>query len=256
MMNHKIAFFYKVTEGRIVMVKYIEIADDLRSKIQNQTYTYGQKLPYEYVLCVSYHCNKETMKKALEILVKEGLIVRRRGAGTFVKDYDPGVAMGSENQGNLNIGLTRTYGQQKKVTSKVITFEVVPSDAIISNHLQIEEGSFVYHIIRQRFLDEDIYSLEDIYIPISILPDLSKDVIEKSIYQYVENGCNFKIQSMHKTIRSFLSTTLEQKYLLLKENEPYIEIEQLTFLSSGVIFEFSRSRFHYRDFNFHIVSVK
>ena len=70
------------------MVKYIDIADDIRSKIFDKKYTYGQKLPYEYVLCVAYHCNKETMKKALDILVKEGLIVRRRGAGTFVKDYD------------------------------------------------------------------------------------------------------------------------------------------------------------------------
>ena len=67
------------------MVKYIDIADDIRSKIFDKKYTYGQKLPYEYVLCVAYHCNKETMKKALDILVKEGLIVRRRGAGTFVR---------------------------------------------------------------------------------------------------------------------------------------------------------------------------
>ena len=56
------------------MVKYIDIADDIRSKIFDKKYTYGQKLPYEYVLCVAYHCNKETMKKALDILVKEGLI--------------------------------------------------------------------------------------------------------------------------------------------------------------------------------------
>ena len=54
------------------MVKYIDIADDIRSKIFDKKYTYGQKLPYEYVLCVAYHCNKETMKKALDILVKEG----------------------------------------------------------------------------------------------------------------------------------------------------------------------------------------
>ena len=45
------------------MVKYIDIADDIRSKIFDKKYTYGQKLPYEYVLCVAYHCNKETMKK-------------------------------------------------------------------------------------------------------------------------------------------------------------------------------------------------
>ena len=48
------------------MAKYRDIADDIREKIRSHEYTYGQKLPYEYVLCMSYHCNKETMKKALD----------------------------------------------------------------------------------------------------------------------------------------------------------------------------------------------
>lgn len=70
------------------MAKYRDIADAIREKIKSGEYTSGQKLPYEYLLCVNYHCNKETMKKALEILVKEGLIIRRRGAGTFVKELN------------------------------------------------------------------------------------------------------------------------------------------------------------------------
>ena len=101
------------------MVKYIDIADDIRSKIFDKKYTYGQKLPYEYVLCVAYHCNKETMKKALDILVKEGLIVRRRGAGTFVKDYDAS----SEDATQLKqsgLGLTRKLKSKGELKSEII----------------------------------------------------------------------------------------------------------------------------------------
>ena len=58
------------------MVKYIDIADDIRSKIFDKKYKYGQKLPYEYVLFFAYNCNKEKIKKALIILVNEGLILR------------------------------------------------------------------------------------------------------------------------------------------------------------------------------------
>lgn len=47
------------------MAKYRDIADAIREKIKSGEYTAGQKLPYEYLLCVNYHCNKETMKKAL-----------------------------------------------------------------------------------------------------------------------------------------------------------------------------------------------
>ena len=52
------------------MVKYIDIADDIRSKIFDKKYTYGQKLPYEYVLCVAYHCNKRNNEKSLGYISK------------------------------------------------------------------------------------------------------------------------------------------------------------------------------------------
>ena len=52
-------------------------------------YTYGQKLPYEYVLCVAYHCNKETMKKSLRYISKRRIdCKKKRGRNFFVKDYD------------------------------------------------------------------------------------------------------------------------------------------------------------------------
>ena len=172
------------------MVKYIDIADDLRSKIFEKKYTYGQKLPYEYVLCVAYHCNKETMKKALDILVKEGLIVRRRGAGTFVKDYDASADRVAKAK-QSGLGLTKQFEGKATVTSEVIEFEVVPSDEHISKKLQIEEGSFVYHIIRKRIVDGEPYCLEIQYMPISIIPHLKLEHVKGSIYSYIEKELKF-----------------------------------------------------------------
>lgn len=238
------------------MVKYIEIADDIRSKIKSQKYTYGQKLPYEYVLCVSYHCNKETMKKALEILVKEGLIVRRRGAGTFVKDYDQSHDNSPNASNNYAQGLSKRYEGVKIVTSEVIVFEVIPSDVEISKKLQIEEGSFIYHIIRKRSIDGKTHALEILYIPISIIPNLKMEHLQSSLYGYIEDELKLKIQSSHKIVTGHLSTQLEQEYLGLKKTEPYFEIEQIAYLSSGVIFEYSLSRFHYNEFELQTVIVQ
>lgn len=237
------------------MVKYIDIADDIRNKIFDKKYTYGQKLPYEYVLCVAYHCNKETMKKALDILVKEGLIVRRRGAGTFVKDYDASAEHVTKAR-QAGYGLTRQLEGKAKVTSDIIEFEVIPSDEHISKKLQIEEGSFVYHIIRLRNVDDQPYCVEIMYMPISIIPNLKVDHLRTSIYQYIENELKLKIQSTHKTIRGHLSSQLEQQYLHLKEYEPYFEVEQTAYLSSGVIFEYSFLRYRYDKFELQTVIVQ
>jgi len=235
------------------MAKYKDIADDIRQKIVNEEYTFGQKLPYEYVLCMSYHCNKETMKKALDILVKEGLIIRRRGAGTFVKDYDPA----NEYKNNMFArGLTAKYSGIKEIHSDVVAFEVVPADAFLAKKLQVEAGDFVYHIIRVRYLDKKPHLIDISYIPISVVPNLKLENLKGSIYGYIENVLKLKIQSCHLTINAALSTPLEQQYLGLKEGEPYIQEEQISYLSNGAIFEYTLARHHYADFEFQTIVVQ
>lgn len=235
------------------MAKYKDIAEDIRQKIMTQEYTFGQKLPYEYVLCMSYHCNKETMKKALDILVKEGLIIRRRGAGTFVKDFDPLI----ENASNkFARGLSAKYAGIKEVTSEVVEFEVVPADELLSKKLQVEIGDFVYHIIRLRFLDKKPHLIDISYMPISLIPNLKLEHLKGSVYEYIEKTLKLKIQSCHLTINAALSTPLEQQFLGLKEYEPYIQEEQTSYLSNGAIFEYTLARHHYADFDFQTIVVQ
>ena len=236
------------------MAKYKDIAEDIRKKIKNQEYTFGQKLPYEYVLCMSYHCNKETMKKALDILVKEGLIIRRRGAGTFVKDFDP--SMENETVNRFARGLSAKYEGIKEVTSEILEFEVIPADEFLSKKLQIESGDFVYHIIRLRFLDKKPHLIDISYMPIGVVPNLKLEHLKGSVYDYIENVLKLRIQSCHLTINAALSTPLEQQYLGLKETEPYIQEEQISYLSNGAIFEYTLARHHYADFEFQTIVVQ
>lgn len=233
------------------MAKYKDIADEIRAKIKNGEYTYGQKLPYEYVLCMRYNCNKETMKKSLDILVKEGLIIRRRGAGTFVKDYDPG-----DTKASVARGLTSRYKGIKKVSNQIIEFSVIPADEMLAKKLQVDVGDFVYHIIRLRLLD-DVPSLIDIsYLPLNVIPNLKTEHLQGSIYEYIEKTLKLKIQSSHISITSDLSTPLEQEFLGLKEGEPYIQEEQTAYLSSGQIFEYTLSRYHYTKYEFQTIIVQ
>lgn len=183
------------------------------------------------------------------------MIVRRRGAGTFVKDYDAS----TEDANHLKqsgLGLTRKLEGKSNLKSEIIEFSVIPSDEHISKRLQIEEGSFVYHIIRKRIVDDKPYCLEITYMPISIIPNLKLEHLKGSIYQYIERELKLKIQSSHKTIRAHLSSPLEQEQLGLKEYEPYIEVEQTAYLSSGIIFEYSFTRYHYNKFELQTVTVQ
>ena len=64
-----------------MMTKYEEIAEDIRQDIMNGKYNVNQQLPLEKEMCEYYNVSRITIKKAVDQLVSEGLVVKRRGAG-------------------------------------------------------------------------------------------------------------------------------------------------------------------------------
>lgn len=90
---------------------YEQILDSLRSEILDKKYNIGDRVPSEKELADAHNVSRITSKKALELLAKEGLIVRKPGRGSFVSDGGPVPEQGqaaSEGTKNLLIGLIIT----------------------------------------------------------------------------------------------------------------------------------------------------
>lgn len=219
------------------MLKYVEISNDIRKKIIEGNYLPNERLPFEKEICDKYESSKMTVKKALDILVAEGLLIKRRGSGTFVKDINP------KERDNLIAstqfrGLSSFYVNHK-VESKIIEYKVINVDDNIAKKLLVTEEDFVYKIIRVRVVDGISVVLEEMYMPIQIIPGLKKQHLSGSIYEYIERVLNLKIKSAHRTITIKKSTEYEQKLLNVKKNEPLGIIEQVAYLDNGQAFEYS-----------------
>jgi len=219
------------------MLKYVEISNDIRKKIIDGKYLPNERLPFEKEICDKYNSSKMTVKKALDILVTEGLLVKRRGSGTFVKDINP------KERDNLIAstqfrGLSSFYVNHK-IESKIIEYKVINADKNIAKKLLVTEEDFVYKIIRVRVVDGVSVVLEEMYMPIQIIPGLKKQHLSGSIYEYIERIINLKIKSAHRTITIKKSSEYEQKLLNIKKNEPLGIIEQVAYLDNGQAFEYS-----------------
>ena len=68
--------------------RYRQLADDLRAQIASGALRPGDALPPELDLCEMHRVSRHTMREALRLLTEDGLIERRRGAGTIVADVD------------------------------------------------------------------------------------------------------------------------------------------------------------------------
>ena len=89
----------------------------MKNRILNGEFVANEKLPFEKDLCISYNTSKMTIKKAFDLLVEDGLIIKKRGVGTFIKDIN------SKEMERLIVtsqfqGLTST-NPKNKITSKI-----------------------------------------------------------------------------------------------------------------------------------------
>lgn len=236
------------------MTKYETIADDLRTKIRSGQLEKNSALPYEYELCEQYNCSKQTMKKALEQLVFEGLIYRQRGKGTFVKSAFELDAY--EKADSYVWGQTRNIGENDIITNELILFEVINPSEEVAEILSTSTDSFVYHFKKLRTVADEKGVIIESFVPITTIPGLTRNDISGSFFNYVEETLSLKIKSVHKKITVSKADEECIKYMHLDKNDPIAIVEGIHFLSTGDIFEYSISKHNPANFVFNSIHTK
>lgn len=236
------------------MTKYETIAEDLRTKIRSGKFKKNSALPFEYELCEQYNCSKQTMKKALEQLVFEGLIYRQRGKGTFVKSTFELDAY--EKAESYIGGQTRNIGENDTLTNELILFEIINPSEEIAEILSISPESFVYHFKKLRIIADEKEVIIESFVPITTIPGLTKKDISGSFFNYVEETLNLKIKSVHKKITVSKADDECIKYMHLNNGDPIALVEGIHFLSTGDIFEYSISKHNPHNFVFNSIHTK
>jgi len=238
----------------VKMTKYETIAKEVKRRILEKEYSTDAPIPDEISLTKEFKCSRMTVKKALDMLVMEGLLYRRRGHGTFI--VKSAVDNHLVNVGtNESLGLTHLL-EGKDVRSKVILHEVMFPDAETASHLAISAKTPVYHIIRLRIVEGEPYVIENTYMPTDLISGITDEVLHSSIYHYIENHLKLTIAGSHRKIRACKPNELDQQYLQCAPDDPVLEVEQISYLNTGVPFEYSFSRHRYDKFVFTAVSIQ
>lgn len=234
-------------------VKYKIIYNSIREKIINKEYMPNAKIPDEISLCKEYNCSRMTMKKALDLLVQEGMLYRKRGQGSFVmsSNNDKGQIIIQERELS---GFTKA--SKGNASAEILEFKLEFASEKIANKLNINVDDPIYNIFRLRLVNNKPYVLERTYMPTSLIPGINLDILSHSVYDYIENTLNLKIASANKTTRADISNEIDHKYLNLKDIEPVLEIDEIAYLDNGIPFEYSISRHRYDLFAFNIYAIR
>ena len=171
--------------------QYKQIYEHLRSQIADAVYVSGDLLPSEYELCDFYHVARLTVRKALEQLKADGLIVRQQGKGSIVKGAPKGIGilslMGTTSAlGSPNLTTRIALPPEIRKWDEAFTFPIDPQEqeagCIYFERLRLLDGIPVFY---------DITMLPNMNLPKFLSYNLeNKSLFDtlRTLYQIVVTG--------------------------------------------------------------------
>ena len=188
-----------------------------------------------------------TVRQALTHLVNNGYLHRLQGKGTFVAEQK----IQQPLQGLTSFTEDMT-ARGMKPDSQIIQFEMIPSTPQIAKYLSINEYAPVYEIKRVRLADEVPMALETTYISANLVKGLTEEIVNQSLYAYMENKLNLEIDYGSQMIEASIADKLEAQYLNIQAGAPILLIQRNTFLQDGIPAELVKSSYRADRYKFMI----
>jgi GntR family transcriptional regulator len=196
----------------------------------------GEAIPSERQLSAEFGVSRLTLRAALDDLVREGYLVRRRGAGTFVSE--PKIAqeltMTSFTEDMRRRGMTPA--------SRTLELKVVPAGARLGRILRVSPSEPVMVAKRLRLADRETMAMETLHVPERLVPGLSAKELEKrSFYELLEDRYGIVIVGGTQTIEPTVTNEEESAALGVPLHSPAFLFERVTHAKDGEIIEYVSS---------------
>jgi GntR family transcriptional regulator len=210
---------------------YAQVREALREEISGMEP--GEAIATEAALEERFGVSRITIRKALDDLAAEGLLLRQQGRGTFVQSP------------KLTHELNRitSWTEQLKFlghqpyTSRVER-EATEPPRRIAHMLRLEEGERVVRLRRLRLADDEPVSLMVNYLPQSLVPGLELEGIQyESLYEHLEERYGLVPATSIDTVEAREANEQEAELLGIQPWSPVIYVTRVSYLDDGAPLE-------------------
>jgi GntR family transcriptional regulator len=232
---------------------YQQIKGLLLTSLQAGEWKPGESIPSEMDLASRYRVSQGTVRKAIDELAAENLVVRRQGKGTFVTTH-------SEQQANFRfLRLTPDAGSAADPSPPqrdIIDCRRSRASADVARALQMKTGDSVLQLRRVLSFGNRPTILEDIWLPGSSFRGLTAErlaVDERPMYAMFEAEFNVHMVRAEEKIRAVLADPKQRQLLKLDSAQtPLLSVERVAFTYNDLPMELRRGLYrtdahHYRN---------
>ena len=176
--------------------RYQQVHQYLKEKIDNGVYGVGDMLPTELELCGQFQVSRTTIRRAVDLLAREGYLQAKQGSGTIVLDYKTKQSL------NKVTSITETLLKRGiNVHSKSIYVDALPASPQLAEKLNVAPGTMLARVQRIQMADEKpIAIMENVMVADSV-PDLQRfSKSSRSLYRFLEDEYGIVIDKAYDRI--------------------------------------------------------
>lgn len=193
---------------------YFQIKEDMEKKIKSGVLQEGEYLPSEFKLMEEYNVSRPTIRQAIDLLVQENYLEKKRGIGTLITkpkaDFWDLTELRSFDEEAQRKGLVSE--------TKLLDFTTVPSDDELKAVFGAQESEF-YRLERLRFINKNPLELVTTYVPKSLAENLeSYDFSKNSLFDVLSKKYGIKINRSEKTFKAINVSKIDAKILKITPN--------------------------------------
>jgi len=225
--------------------RYEQIAEYLRDLVTDALP--GDRLPSEAELCERFGVSRMTARQAMQLLASDGLIDRKRGAGTFVRAHPVLRDLGSPLSFS---GSMRARGMT--ASSETLEWGEVEPDPDERNALGLDEGSMGYVLERLRLADGTPMAIERVVMPRELALSLGDEFRGGSLHEAFRIVGRIPTEA-HAEVSARQATSRERDLLGLPPSGIVISERRTIFDQHGTALERTETRYAAARYTFRAI---
>lgn len=209
--------------------KFATIVSFARRKIDSGAWRTGDRVPSENELCDMFHVSRMTARRALDQLALDGLIVRRRGAGSFI----------ANNSVRSSFLVIRNIAEEiaetgHRYSSRVLRHCTCKASRAVAAALDLAVGDEVFHSLIVHLADHVPVQLEYRFVRPDAAPGyLDVDLAVETPNRYLQRHC--PLTDARQEVTAALPNTFQSQALGIKRREPCLLITRVTSSHHGLV---------------------
>lgn len=206
---------------------YLQIRDLLTQGLDAGEWKPGEAIPSEMVLAARYKVSQGTVRKAIDVLAAENIVMRRQGKGTFVATH-------TEEKSSMFrfLRIRRVDGVDEYPHSRLVDIRRGKASAEVARLLLLRPGAAVVILRRVLEYSAEPVVLDEITLPAALFKGLTKaryDAYHGSTYSFFETQFDVRMVRADERIKAIAADPVSGKMLKVAVGSPLLAVERVAY---------------------------